>query len=185
MKKIITLFLILALSTSLFAQTKVGDVELPNELTYTAATLKLSGYGIREKLWFDIYSAGLYMKSKSSNAESIMKADDDMGLRLHITSKLLSRSKLINAFEEGFVKSTKNTIAPYRKRMDQFLSYMTEVNVGDIYDLVYEKGAGTHVYYKGKKLGVVEGHDFKQALFGIWLCDQPADSKLKNGLLGK
>ncbi len=177
--------MIFGLGTSMIAQTQVGDVKLPNELTYTDATLKLNGYGIREKLFFDIYSAGLYTIHKSSNASSIIKADEDMGLRLHITSKLLSKEKLENAFKEGFEKSTKGDTTPYKTRVEQFLSYLAQVNVGDVYDIVYQKGVGTHVYYKSKKLGVVEGYDFKQALFGIWLCDEPADKGLKNELLGK
>ena len=35
-----------------------------------------------------------------------------------------------------------------------------------------------------KKKGVIEGYDFKKALFGIWLGDNPADEGLKEGLLG-
>ena len=31
----------------------------------------------------------------------------------------------------------------------------------------------------------VKGKDFKKALFGIWLCDKPADKNLKAGMLGK
>ncbi len=40
-------------------------------------------------------------------------------------------------------------------------------------------------YKNGVKKGTIEGHDFKKALFGIWLGDNPADSGLKTGLLGK
>jgi hypothetical protein len=32
---------------------------------------------------------------------------------------------------------------------------------------------------------MIPGLDFKKALFGIWLCDNPADKDLKLKLLGK
>jgi hypothetical protein len=39
---------------------------------------------------------------------------------------------------------------------------------------------------KGAKKGtIIQGVDFKKALFSIWLGDQPADKNLKKGMLGK
>ena len=42
-----------------------------------------------------------------------------------------------------------------------------------------------HVYKNGAKKGSIDGHDFKKALFGIWLGKKPADDDLKEGMLGK
>jgi hypothetical protein len=36
----------------------------------------------------------------------------------------------------------------------------------------------------GKMLGTIEGLEFKKALFGIWLGNNPADKDLKAGMLG-
>ena len=44
---------------------------------------------------------------------------------------------------------------------------------------------GVVVYKNGAKKGTIEGYDFKRALFGIWLCDKPADADLKSAMLGK
>lgn len=41
------------------------------------------------------------------------------------------------------------------------------------------------VYKNGTKKGSIDGLDFKKALFGIWLCNKPADEDLKEGMLGK
>ena len=39
---------------------------------------------------------------------------------------------------------------------------------------------------KNNKLATtIPGLDFKKALFGIWLCNKPADSTLKDKMLGK
>ena len=39
------------------------------------------------------------------------------------------------------------------------------------------------VYKNGKEVGVVEGLDFKKALFAIWLGEDPADDDLKEAML--
>ena len=44
---------------------------------------------------------------------------------------------------------------------------------------------GVVVYKNGVKKGSIDGQDFKKALFGIWLCDKPADKDLKDEMLGK
>ena len=49
----------------------------------------------------------------------------------------------------------------------------------------YEEINGVVVYKNGSKKGSIDGHDFKRALFGIWLGDKPADDDLKAGMLGK
>ncbi len=47
-------------------------------------------------------------------------------------------------------------------------------------------GAGfrSKMFINGISRAVIAGLDFKKALFGIWLCDQPADKNLKKKLLG-
>ena len=40
------------------------------------------------------------------------------------------------------------------------------------------------IYKDGVEKGYVEGLDFKEALFKIWIGDNPADKGLKNEMLG-
>lgn len=48
----------------------------------------------------------------------------------------------------------------------------------------YVPGTGTTVTIGGQAKGTIPGADFMRALWGIWLGDQPADAKLKAGMLG-
>ncbi len=45
-------------------------------------------------------------------------------------------------------------------------------------------GAGTRTKYSSSKVNI-KGLEFKKALFGIWLCDKPAQKSLKQEMLGK
>jgi len=55
---------------------------------------------------------------------------------------------------------------------------------GDKYVIAYIKNKGVVVMKNGKKLKTIPGYEFKKALFGIWLCPEPADEDLKEGMLG-
>ena len=167
-------------------QTKVGDATLPNTETFEKTTLKLNGAGIREKLWIDLYAAGLYLNEKSEDPQAIIKSEKPMAIKLHIVSKLISSEKLINAVKDGFQKSTKGNTAPIQPQIDTMLGYFKdEITKNDVFDLVYIPSKGVVAYKNGEERGTVKGKEFKEALFGIWLSSDPADEGLKNDLLGK
>ncbi|MBP2832096.1 chalcone isomerase family protein [Aquimarina sp. U1-2] len=186
MKKLSVVLLILISSISMQAQIEVGDAVLPKTVTFNGENLTINGYGLREKFFIDIYAGGLYVKQKNTNAKAIVEADETMAIKLHIVSGLMSRSKMEGALRTGFEKSTNGNLAPYQERIDTFLSFIQEeIEVDQIYDIVYEKGKGSVIYKDGKEKGYIAGLDFKKALFGIWLGDKPADKGLKKEMLGQ
>ena len=180
-KTLVVLFAILGLNLS-FAQTKVGDATLPNTVTFSNASLKLNGAGLREKMWIDLYACGLYLTNKSSNANTVINADETMALKLHIVSGLVTQEKMVKAVNDGFEKSKSGKASDAEiKKFKGFFN--DEIVDGTIFDIVYANGKTT-VYRNGKEKGSIEGLAFKQALFGIWLGNKPADKDLKEDLLG-
>ena len=168
------------------AQTKVGDATLPNQVTFNQQKLILNGTGIREKFFFDIYAGGLYLQSKNSDGDAIAKANETMAIKLDILSGLMSRDKMEGALRDGFEKATNKNVKPLQQRIDKFVNLMQgEIEVGQVYDIVYVKDKGCILYKDGIEKGSVEGLDFKTALFKIWLGSKPADKDLKEGMLGK
>ncbi|WP_298511484.1 chalcone isomerase family protein [uncultured Kordia sp.] len=167
------------------AQHEVGSATLPDTVTFEGQELMYNGAGVRKKAWFKLYSGGLYLQQKSSNAYDIRTADESMAIKLHITSGMISSKKMINAVNDGFDKSTKGNTAPIANKIETFKGFFSdEINDGDIFDIVYLKDKGVIVYKNGTEKGVIPGYEFKKALFGIWLGMKPADKKLKNGMLG-
>ena len=93
---------------------------------------------------------------------------------------------MLNAIEEGFQKSTDYNTSDLDSRIAKIREfYLKELVIGDKIDLVYVKGEGIECYFNEKRLGVIEGQDFKFALYKIWLGDDPASKSLKVGMLGK
>ncbi len=186
MKNFVLFFIAAGWTVSSFAQVEVGGVILPGTLDIQGHTLKLNGAGVREKFWIDLYSAGLYLEEKSADAPGIITAERPMGIRLHIVSKLITSEKMSEAVMEGFEKSTNGNTQPVQDEINQILSFFEEdIHKNDIFDLIYLPSEGVIAFKNGKRRGVIKGKEFKEALFGIWLSERPADGDLKSALLGK
>ena len=184
MKNLLLLFVAVLVSSTAMAQKKVGGVVLPATQNFENQTLHLNGAGVREKLWIDLYAAGLYLDQKNTNAQEILNAEKPMALKLHIVSKLISSEKLVEAVTEGFEKSTNGNTAPIQNEINTMLGFFKEdIEKNDIFDLVYMPNRGVVAYKNGKERGVVKGKEFKKALFGIWLSNRSADDGLRDDLL--
>lgn len=181
---IITLFL----SGLSFAQTKIGGIIMPNKVKIGEDKyLSINGGGIREKLTFDLYICVLYLQEKSTDANKIINADEPMAIKMRVVSGMVNKENMEEAIRTGFDKSTNGNVSPIKSKIDELITagFKDEIAIGDIIDLIYIPGEGTSLHKNNSKLITIEGLDFKKALFGIWLCDQPADANLKTKLLGK
>lgn len=185
MKKLIVLTLVLFSISIASAQTEVAGVNLPDTESFGNETLSLNGAGVREKFWMDMYAGGLYLQEKSSDATEIMKSDKPMAIKLHIVSKLITSKRMIDAVNEGFQNSTHENTEPIKAKIKQFISFFSDpIQKDDVFDIVYLPTEGVVVYKNRTEKGTITGLEFKEALFGIWLSDEPADEDLKQAMLG-
>ena len=183
MKKLVLLVAFVICANVSMAQTKVGEVTLPNKVTLSGEDMSLNGAGMREKLWFDLYVGGLYVTDKSKNADVLINSDSPMAIKLHITDSKVTQEKMVKAVNEGFDNSSHGKAT--KDQISKFKGFFNEKIVeGTVFDIVYTNGKTT-VYRNGKEKGSVAGLDFKKALYAIWLGNEPADDDLKEGMLGK
>jgi hypothetical protein len=188
MKKLLSILIILlvSLSTS-FAQKTFGDVTIPKKMMVGKTVLTLNGAGVREKMWIDLYVCGLYVKTKTTDANTIIDSKEHCSIKIQIVSSLITSKKMSDAVEDGFKNSIGKPTKEMREKIDNFKSIFadSEIKDGDIYDIVYIPSKGVVVFKNGKIQPIIEGYEFKKALFTIWLGDKPADDDLKDDLLGK
>ncbi|WP_108867266.1 chalcone isomerase family protein [Aquimarina aquimarini] len=171
--------------SSLTAQIRVGNAILPYEENFEGTELKLNGAGMRQVLWIDMYAGGLYMSKRRKDPKEILEVDETMAIKLNIVSGFVTQKKMIKAVKDGFTKSTYGNTDALDERITKFIKFFSEPIVkNDIFDIVYVKDKGVVAFKNGKELGVIEGRDFKYALFKIWLGDKPASEGIKKGMLG-
>jgi hypothetical protein len=184
-KNIIPLILMLIMMSPVCNAKEVEGVNLPDSLEVANSKVILNGAGVRSKFFMDLYVGGLYLENKSNNPQEIIEADEPMAIRLHIISSLITSKKMENATREGFENATKGNTEPIKSQIEEFISVFKEkIEENDIFDLIYMPGKGLEVYKNSEFKSRIEGLTFKQALFGIWLCDKPAQKSLKKEMLG-
>ena len=185
-KQIITLLMVMATTFTVNAQQTVSGVKVDAKLALDGQNLVLNGAGTREKMWIDLYVGSLYLPKKSSSAKDIMDSKDAAAIKLNIISGMITSDKMISAINEGFENATNKNTAALKAKIDKFKGFFKdEIKKGDAFVIMNVPSEGVVVYKNGAKKGTIDGHDFKKALFGIWLSDKPADKDLKDGMLGK
>ena len=187
MKTIKNLFIAIlcVVSLPMFAQQTISGVTMPKTVSQHDVSLKLNGAGLREKLWIDLYVAGLYVKTPSTDAKTLINNDEAMSIQLEIVSGLITSEKMIAAIEEGFNNSTNGKTEALKAEIADFIDAFSDPIVkGNKFTITYLPRTGVVVTKNGKVLKTINGFEFKKALFGIWLGEKPADKKLKAGLLG-
>jgi hypothetical protein len=185
-KQIITLLMVMATTFTVNAQQTVSGVKVDAKLALDGQNLVLNGAGTREKMWIDLYVGSLYLPKKSSSAKDIIDSKDAAAIKLNIISGMITSDKMISAINEGFENATNKNTAALKAKIDKFKGFFKdEIKKGDAFVIMNVPSEGVVVYKNGAKKGTIDGHDFKKALFGIWLSDKPADKDLKDGMLGK
>ena len=168
-----------------FSQIKVGRTVMDYAIESHGEELRMNGAGDRSILFIELYSLALYLQEKSRDAIGICYADETMTLTTVITSRIIDRDLFVESITEDFERVTDNNLGPLQERIDRVLGLLHEPIVKkDVIAFAYEKGVGTQFIKNGKELGVIEGQDFKFALYKIWLGDEPVHEKLKEELLG-
>jgi len=184
MRKLILAVMAICTMTISQAQIEVEGVTMPGTMELSGESLVLNGAGMREKVVFDLYVGALYLNAKTSDAKSVINADQSMAMKLQIVSKLVSSKKMVDAVDDGFDAAMNGDTSALADKIEAFKGFFSDKIVkGNIFDIAYIKGKGSVVYKNGKEVGVVEGLDFKKALFAIWLGSDPADDDLKEAML--
>jgi Chalcone isomerase-like len=176
------------LAASLAAPTvrDVYGVQVPESVFAGDRMLFLNGTGLRKKAIFKVYVASLYLeKAPDQDPRSVVGSDQikrvDMGML-----RDLDRGSIVDAVRQGFEKNSRAEMPQLRERLDRFVAEIPDLKEGQRLTITYLPGQGTSVVVgDGSARTKIEGKDFADALFRVWLGDEPVDSGLKDRMLGR
>lgn len=178
----LSLALALAFSPAAFAGELAG-VKLPDTKTVGGKTLKLNGMGLRKKAIFKVYVGGLYLEAPSKDAAAVVAVDAPKSITMRFL-RSVGRDKLIEAFKEGFEANAPQKVAGQKAAIEKMYAMVADVKDGSDLTFTYVPGTGTTVSRDGKDVGTIEGKEFAEALFLLWMGPKPPSEDLKKGLLG-
>ncbi len=182
MKRFIGLVAVLATQLAMAGELK--GVKMPDSLTVEGKTLTLNGLGLRKKLVFNVYVGGLYLETKSSDPDAILKADTARRVDMQMMRNL-DKGTIVEAIKKGVEKNSPQQMEALKERLEKLADAIPDLKEGQKLTIVYVPGKGTHLEGTGVKEFNAPGKDFADALFQVWLGKVPVDEDLKNGMLGK
>ena len=185
MKKI-AMLLMLTLPCGLQAaggEKTLKGVTMPGQLAFEGKTLALNGLGLRTKVVFKVYVAGLYLEKSSGNGEEIAASEQVKRMEL-VFLRPVDGADVAKAIADGFTNNAGPALPALKDRIGKFGKLIPDVKKGDRLIFTYRPGTGVELAANGKPAGSIEGKDFSDALFRVWLGPKPSDKALKEGLLG-
>jgi hypothetical protein len=175
--------------TTAAAQADISGVRYPATAQVGGQTLQLNGAGMRYKFVVKVYTAGLYVPTKSGTAEGVLAQSG--ARRIHVVmqreidanelGRMFTRGMQDNAPQGEFSKFIPGTI-----QLSEIFSAYKRLKAGDVFFVDYVPGQGTTVVVNGKPASEpIREPEFFNALLRIWLGKSPADGPLKEALLGR
>ena len=163
---------------------ELNGVKMEDSITVDGKALKLNGMGQRKKVVFKVYVAGLYLENPTSDANKIIAADETRRVDMSM-QRNLEKEKITEAIRDGIAKNSKDKAAALEERLKKLTAAVPDLKEGQVLSITYVPGKGTTL--KGGTAGevTVEGKDFADALFQVWLGQSPVDDGLKKGMLGE
>jgi hypothetical protein len=178
------LLLSLPVVSTAFAGERAG-VKMPDSITVENKALKLNGMGLREATWLkiDVYVAGLYVENVSSNAATLLAANEVKQIVLRF-KRDVDHDDIVKAWTEGFAHNSPDA-GRLKPLITKLNTWMPSFAKGDTLTFTLVPGNGVSVDVNGKHMGTLGDDDFSRSLLAIWLGPKPPTGALKTGMLGR
>jgi hypothetical protein len=150
--------------------------------------LKLNGAGIRVKAIFKVYVAALYLAEKKTTVPEVLDIAGPRRLTLIMLREISSEDfgqSFMTGLNANSDKAEKSKIINQMVKMGEIFASIPSLKKGDTITTDWIPGSGMVIQVNGKAVGeVLPDINFFNAYLKIWLGDKPADSSLKQSMLG-
>lgn len=170
------------------ASVQIEDIVYEDSMTIQNSTLALNGAGLRKKVFFKVYSAGLYLPARTGSTDGVLSSPAPMFVRLGLL-RSVDASTFVDALKEGLLEnSSKEELERISSEVDALIEVMNkigDVEAGDLVDFQFDEENFTSVVVNGRVLDrKIGGRELFNAVLKIWIGENAIDSSLKKSLLG-
>ena len=187
-RRLLIILMFLFISFPVMSAEKVdfaSDIALNN-----GSKVPFRNYAVFAPVSFSIYAVGFFVQGAETDNMKLKDADRPMAIQLVSLYRKLKMKTLMDELRRGFrygMDHDKEFIKTIQLRIDRFVGLLE--NSGQQpkkysrITFLYVPGEGTHIGFNDTFLGTIEGHDFKRALFGIWLNNNCANDELRDKMI--
>lgn len=167
--------------------TEIAGVRYEPTIKVEGQTLQLNGSGLSYKALQKVYTVGLYVPKKTSNADEVIKSPGPKQLRFVMLvpmrvdelGKLIARGLEANSTREEF-----RQLIPAAVEMGRIFSHMKRMVPGDTIAIEYVPQRGTVFFVNGQPSGLpIQMTEFFNAVLRVWIGKAPTTQDLKDALL--
>lgn len=173
----------LVLGLPALAAETVAGVQFPETKTVEGRTLQLNGAGLRTRV-VQLYAAGLYVENPTQAPEEIIASEQVKRVELHMLRNL-SKEQVAQTIVQGVERNAGGQMETLRPQLQRLVNHIPSLQQGETLTLTYVPGRGTTVDGDTISPVTIEGEDFAQALFSVWLGSNPVQASLKSELSGQ
>lgn len=155
-----------------------AQVDFPPDIEVSGVPMRLQGTGVKSVAFIKAFEAALY---KEEGAE-LMSG----GKKLIVEYFVRIPAKKLTKFTVDSMRDnvSEQTMTALGAQLDRMGELFVDLEPGDRFALAYIPGEGTHFLHNGRLTGTIQGEDFAQALYSVWIGERPFDEKLKRAILG-
>ena len=189
MKRFVAVWVLSAVAFAAQAQPiDVEGVKFEPTVQVGGQPLQLNGAGLRTRLFFKVYAAGLYVPQKSKSAATLLGQKGPrrvaIGMLRDVGADTFA-SSLNDGLKANLSEQQLNGFKAQIDTLNANLKSVGEAKKGDQINFEFTPEAGTRIVVNGQPRGAaIPGEDFFEAVLRVWLGDKPADEDLKKGMLG-
>ncbi len=157
-----------------------GDLEgidLPDRIAAFEEDLVLSGCGMREQLWADVYALALYLPEPLTDAEAIRNRRTSKALWL----KVVYDGSVPDALPYAWHDRLRGRVPADTLRTLEAL--YRSVRSGDVLTLLYRDGSGTILALNGDEVAAYPDGRLVEVLLDLWIGPEPVSKNLRRLLL--
>src|SRR5512137_1685293 len=187
MRKILAAML-LTVATALAQAVEVEGVKFDPTVQVGGQTLQLNGAGVRTRVMFKVYAAGLYVPQKSNSPAALLSQKGPRRVAIGMLRNV-DADTFVGALNDGLKANlSAEQLAGFKPQIDALnanFKTVGEAKKGDRIDFEFAPETGTRILVNDQPRGAaIPGENFFEAVLRIWIGDKPVDADLKRGMLG-
>lgn len=164
----------------------VSGVHFEDSVTVGDTTLVLNGAGTRHATIFgiEVYVAGLYVPTRTTEASAIIRRDVARQVIL-VMKRDVDAETMANAIREGIRNAAGSSADAISSELDAFVAWCPEMRNGNRMTVTYVPGSNLTVTATGAR-GTFRGSAaLADAFFRMWLGSHPVEDSLRDSMLGR
>ena len=173
------------------AQAQVVEVEgvkFEPTIQVGGQPLQLNGAGVRTRLMFKVYAAGLYVPQKANSAATLLGQKGPRRVAIGMLRNV-DADTFVGSLNDGLKANlSEQQLAGFKAQIETLnanFKAVGEAKKGDQINFEFTPDAGTRIIVNGQPRGAaIAGESFFEAVLRVWIGDKPVDADLKKGLLG-